>query len=117
MDMNSNDISKAFIYHLQWKSQLRKFVDGKGYFDIAEIYPEGCSLGKWLSSEEINQYASPLEIQKLILLHTDLHDAAKRVYDLKISGQDNAAMQELWKIDKSSMKLSSLLTALKMINY
>jgi len=49
-------------------------------------------------------------------LHTELHDIAKRVYDLKMLGQDNAARQELSRIDIYSMKLSSLLTTLKTIS-
>jgi len=113
--MEIEGFSKAFQYHLQWKSQFKKFIDGKGDFDIAEISPEGCSFGKWLCSDEIRQNASPLEIQELVSIHDDLHDTAQRVYDLKILGQDNEARQALGKIDKYSMQLSSLLTTLKLI--
>ena len=113
--MNDNEISKAFTYHLKWKSYLRKFVDGEGDFDIAEISPEGCNLGKWLSSGEINLYASPDEIQAVISLHNDIHDAARQVYELKMSGQDSAAKRELSKINKYSMDLHSLLARLNII--
>jgi hypothetical protein len=67
------------------------------------------------SSDEIKKYASPLEIQELVSLHTGLHDTAQRAYDLKILGQDNEARQALSKIDKYTMQLSSLLTTLKII--
>ena len=113
--MKIEGFSKAFHHHLRWKVQFKKFIDGKGDFDIAEISPEGCSFGKWLCSDEIKKYASPREIQELVSLHTDLHDTAQRVYDLKILGQDTAARHALGKIDTYSMKLSSLLTTLKLI--
>ena len=114
--MRVKGFSKAFLYHLHWKGKLKKFVDGKGDFDVAKISPEGCRFGKWLCSDEIKKYASPSEIQELVSLHTDLHDIAKRVYDLKMLNQDTAARQEFSKIDKYSMKLSSLLTTLKIIS-
>ena len=113
--MKAKVFSKAFLYHLHWKGKLKKFIDGQGDFDVAKISPEACKFGKWLSSDEIKQYASPFERQELVSLHTELHDIAKRVYDLKILGQDNAARQELSKIEKYSMKLSSLLTSLKRV--
>ena len=113
--MRNKVFSKAFLYHLYWKGKLKKFIYGKGDIDVAEISPEGCSFGKWLCSDEIKQYVSPLEIQKLVALQTDLHDKAKLAYNLKISGQDDAARQELRKIDKSSMKLSSFLTQMQII--
>ncbi len=113
--MRVKGFSKAFLYHLHWKGKLKKYIDGQGDFDVAKISPEACSFGKWLCSDEIKQYASPSERQELVLLHTSLHDIAKRVYDLKMLGQDNAARQELSKMDIYSMKLSSLLTTLKII--
>jgi hypothetical protein len=113
--MKPKILSEAFLFHLQWKIQLRDFIDGKGDFDVAEISPKGCSFGKWLCSAEIRQNASTLEIQELVSTHDDLHETAKRAYDLKILGQDNAARQELGKIVKSSIKLCSLLNAMNII--
>lgn len=114
--MQIKDISQAFLYHLQWKSRLRDFVEGKGDFNIAEISPEGCDLGKWLASDEMKEYASHSTIEELVLAHDELHETAKRVYDLKLVGQNNFAQQELSNIVKSSMKIYSLLNALLVIN-
>jgi Chemoreceptor zinc-binding domain len=113
--MRDKGVSQAFIYHLQWRTQLRDFMDGKGDFDVAEISPEGCSFGKWLRCDEIKQDASTPEIQELVSTHDDLHKIAERVYDLKMLGQDNAARQELRKVVKASLKLYSLLGALNII--
>ncbi len=113
--MQIKDISQAFLYHLQWKSQLRDFVEGKGDFNVDEISPEGCNLGKWLSSDEVQQYAFNSNIEELVLAHDELHETAKRVYDLKLLGQNYSAQQELSNIVKSSMKIYSLLNALLVI--
>ena len=114
--METKDISQAFLYHLQWKSRLRDFVNGRGDFDIAEISPDGCSLGKLLSSDEMKQYGSNARREELVRTHNELHDMAKRVYDLKIMGQDIAALQELSNITHSSMEIHSLLTAMNIIS-
>jgi Chemoreceptor zinc-binding domain len=108
--------SRALIYHLQWKVQLKKFLDGEGHFDIAELFPENCKLGEWLHSDEISKYASPAEIRQIEKVHTKLHQEAKRVYALKKIGEDLDAQQKLKKMEATSMKLVSLLTTLKKIS-
>jgi hypothetical protein len=113
--MQMKDISQVFLYHLQWKTRLRDFIDGTGDFDITEISPEGCDLGKWLSSGEIKQRVSDAHIEELVSAHNELHDTAKRIYDLKIMGQSNAAREEFSNIVKSSMTIYSLLNALNII--
>ena len=114
--MKSKVFSKGLLYHLQWKIDLKKFIDGRRDFNVAEISSEDCTFGAWLLSDEMSKHASRLEVRQIEKLHAELHEIAKRVYDLKISGQDTAALQELKKLEAISMKLSSLLIALKMIN-
>jgi hypothetical protein len=114
--MKARGFSKALIYHLQWKVQFKKFLEGQGHFDIAELSLENCKLGKWLLSEEILKYASRTEIREIEKVHAKLHQRAKRVYALKKLGEDLDARQELKKMETASMKLASLLTTLKAIS-
>ena len=114
--MKAKGFSKALLYHLQWKVQLRKFLDGSGDFNAKELSFEDCRFGKWLSSDEINRYASRLEIRELEKYQTELLEIGKRVYDLKIQGKVTVAQRELRKLEPISIKLSSLLTTLKTIN-
>jgi hypothetical protein len=107
--------SKALLYHLQWKVSLREFLHGEGDFDVAELSPENCEFGKWLRSGETAKYASNMEVQEIERVHTWLHKTAKRVYELKMSGADTAALQELRKMETSCMRLASLLTTLKIL--
>jgi hypothetical protein len=114
--MKSKAFSKGLLYHLQWKIDLKKFIEGRINFNVAEISPEHCKFGEWLHSHEMTKYASILEVRQIENLHEKLHEIAQRLYDLKISGQDIAARQELKKMEATSMELSSLLIALKMLN-
>lgn len=114
--MKANKYSKAIIYELQWRVRLKKFLDGQGHFDIAELYPENCKFGKWLCSDEITKYASPTEIREIEKVHTKLHQEAKRAYALKSLGEDLDAKQKLKTMEATSMKLVSLLTSLKVIS-
>ncbi len=104
------------ICHLQWKVKLKKFLEGRGDFDIAELSPINCQFGTWLQSDEIARYASPTEIREIHKLHTTVHEKAKRVYDLKMSGQNSYAAQQFQEIEVTSMKLVALLTILKVMS-
>jgi hypothetical protein len=114
--MKAKDYSKALTHHLQWKVQLKTFLDGQAQFDIAELSPENCKLGEWLRSDEITKYASPAEGREIEKVHTKLHKEAKRVYALKMLGEHLGAQQQLEKMEATSMKLASLLTTLKIIS-
>jgi len=113
--VKAKNYSKALLYHLQWKVQLKKFLEGKAHFDIAELSPENCKFGQWLRSDEITKYARPAEMREIEKVHTKLHEKAKRVYALKMSGEHSDAQQQLKKMEATSMKLASLLTTLKAI--
>ncbi|SRR6266498_2061465 len=114
--MKAKHFSKALRYHLQWKVQLRKFLDGKGHFEVSEVSSEGCKFGKWLSSDEITKYASDVELREVGKVHEKFHKSAKRVYGLKMLGEDDAARRELKKVEAISVKLVSLMTVIKSIN-
>ncbi len=115
--MKAKSFSKALLYHLQWKLQLKKFLDGNGTFDVREISSEGCKFGKWLCSYEAAEYASETELREFCRVHEGLHKTAERVYRQKMSGNDAAARRELARLETLSMKLASLLTILQIMNH
>ncbi len=113
--MRTKGFSKALLYHIQVKVQLKKFLEGKGSFNVAELSQEDCNFGKWLCSDEINQYASKNEIAKLKKVHEKLHNSVRRVYGLKMLDDEVGARKELEKVEAVSMKLVSLMSILKTI--
>jgi len=114
--MKSKVLSKGLLYHLKWKVDLNKFISGGTNFNVAEISSEDCMFEKWLRSDEITKYASNLEIQQIDNLHTEIREIAKRVCELQILGQNTVARKELKKMETTSMKLNSLLIALRISN-
>lgn len=114
--MKAKKYSRALISHLQWKVKLKAFLDGRGHFDIDELSAENCKFGKWLRSHEITKYASSTEIREIEKLHIKIHERAKRVYALRMLGEDSKAKQQFQKMEASSMKLASLLSILKVIS-
>ena len=63
--MKSKTFAKGLLYHLKWKVDLKKFIDGRINFNVAELSSEDCMFGKWLRSDEITKYASNLKYNKL----------------------------------------------------
>jgi hypothetical protein len=114
--MKAKGFSRALTYHLQWKTELKQFIDGQGSFNVAEISPEECKFGKWLCSDEAAEYASEKELREICRVHNRLHAIARRVYGQKMLGNDVTARKELAKLDASSMNLASLMTTLKALN-
>jgi len=112
----SKTFSKGVLYHLKWKADLKEFIAGKINVNVAEISSEDCKFGKWLRSAEMTKYASTLEIRQINSLHTELHEIAKCVCELKMSGQNVASRREFKKMQTISMKLNSLLLNLMILN-
>jgi hypothetical protein len=115
--MKASTFSKAMLYYLKWKVQLRRFLDGKGSISQEEITsPENCRFGKWLHSDELAKCASDLEIREIKNVYGELHKTAKRIYEAKLLGHDSAARQEFRHMAPMSMKLVSLLNTMKTVN-
>ena len=114
--MKAKNYTEALTCHLQWKVQFKKFLDGEGDFDIAELSLENCKLGKWLHSDGLCKYASLKELRQIEQVHGKFHECAERVYALKMLGRDFEARQELKRMEEASMILASLLTTLKAVN-
>lgn len=114
--MRTKGFSRALLYHLQWKVRFRTFLDGEGQFNAEELFPEHCAFGKWLCSDQIVRYASPLEIGEIEEVHMKLHEAALRAYARKLSGNDAAARQESRKMEVIGMELATLLITLASIS-
>jgi hypothetical protein len=115
--MKASAFSKAMLYHIRWKVQLRKFLNGKGSMTKEEcISPDHCRFGQWLRSDEVRTYASAPEIEKIRRVHNEVHIAAERVYEFKSAGNDSAALREFGKVERASMKLVSLLNTMNIIN-
>ncbi|MEZ5541418.1 MAG: methyl-accepting chemotaxis protein [Pseudomonadota bacterium] len=104
------DFSAARLKHLNWKSQLRSFLDGKKSMTVAEAVSErDCDLGKWLYSSGLGHYGHLPEMSALEAEHCALHATVKNAIRLKQAGKLAAAEQEYTRLEQLSGRIVDLL--------
>ncbi len=112
--MGKFDFAVARVMHIAWKSSLRSFLDGKESMSEEQaISHKECDLGKWLYTDGMPSYGTMPEMKELEKIHIDLHSIIKRVVQLKQSGDNAAAEEELTKLEPVSQKIFMLLVAIE----
>ena len=112
--MGKFDFAVARVMHIAWKSSLRSFLDGKESMSEEQaISHKECDLGKWLYTDGMPSYGTMSEMKELEKIHIDLHSIIKRVVQLKQSGDNAAAEEELTKLEPVSQKIFMLLVAIE----
>ncbi len=88
VDDKSLDLSSAKAAHLNWKTRLRAFLDGKATLSRDEaVSHKHCNFGKWYYSEGLQNFG---ELQGMIDVeqpHEEIHELIRVVIDLKNNGQ------------------------------
>jgi methyl-accepting chemotaxis protein len=96
--------------HLQWRSKLRDFLDGKSVLSEAEAVSEkDCALGKWYYSEGLENFGNLKAMKDIENPHTHLHQTVRDVMILKNSGEIQAAEKAYEKIVPLSSEIVMLL--------
>jgi methyl-accepting chemotaxis protein len=72
-----------------------------------------CAFGKWLYGGGIQAYQHLPEMQELERIHLECHDSIRKVIELKQSGNDAGATQELARMERISGRIVDLLGALE----
>lgn len=100
--------------HLQWRSRLRDFLDGKEEMNMTQAVSErDCALGKWYYAEGLGKFSHIAEMQQVENPHTELHRTVKEIMNLKNSGNMKAAEKAFEKIGPLSVQVVSLLDAIE----
>ena len=104
------DFALARAKHLEWKSRLRDFLDGKaGLTEAQATSHKDCDLGRWLYSEGLKKYGESSAMRELEQVHAELHAIVKRVVQTKKAGDAAGAQQEFKKIGPVSTQIVNLL--------
>jgi methyl-accepting chemotaxis protein len=113
---NQNDFATARSNHLLWKYKIQRFLDGKESLskDHAISHQE-CDLGKWLYADGMKRYGNLSEMQQLERSHKSLHEEINRIIELKHSGRNVQAEQELKKIEALSREVVGLIDVMERI--
>lgn len=97
------DLLKAKINHLNWRTRLLEYLEGKNSLSKEEVLShEQCQLGKWIYAEGMQKYGHLNSMQLLELYHKNLHDAIRRVFELQEAKQFDKAKQEYQRMKELS---------------
>lgn len=82
------DLSSAKASHLNWKTRLRAFLDGKEALSRDEaVSHRHCNFGKWYYSEGLESFGSLQGMIDVEQPHEEIHELIQTVIDLKNNGQ------------------------------
>ena len=104
------DLSAAKMAHLNWKTRLRSFLDGKGTLTDAEaVSHTECAFGKWYYSEGIKNFGHIQELKDVEAPHAELHRSIKEIVKARNAG-DVATAEKLYaNVDQTSRSIVALL--------
>ncbi len=112
--MESMNFALARLVHRSWKFKLRALLDGEKRLTDTEILsPEECDLGKWLTTEGLMQRSAVPEVERLIVVHQDLHKAATQVMEFHEAGQFTLAEAAFERVTALSTEIIDLLNTVE----
>ncbi len=108
----SLDLSSAKAAHLNWKTRLRSYLDGKEALTRDEaVSHRHCNFGKWYYSDGLKYFANLQGIIDVEKPHEELHELIRIIIDLKDNGQTAEAEAAYRKVDVISSKIVGYLDA------
>ncbi|HEB67352.1 MAG TPA: hypothetical protein ENI93_05345 [Gammaproteobacteria bacterium] len=88
------DLSAAKAAHLNWKTRLRAFLDGKEALSMDEaVSHRHCKFGKWYYSEGLANYGNIPAMREVERPHEELHEMIRTIIEYKERGQMDQAEQ------------------------
>ena len=110
------DINFATIRfkHLQWKSRLRDFLDGKhALTDEQAVSHHDCDLGKWYYGEGLQRFGHIREMKELDGIHAELHNTVREIVTLMNTGDAEKAEEKFERIGPISGEIVELLNRIE----
>ena len=93
----SLDLSAAKAAHLNWKTKLRSFLDGKSSLTREQaVSHHHCDFGKWYYGEGLRQFGHLKPLADVEAPHEELHELIRMIIDVKKNGQ-TAEAERLYK--------------------
>ena len=106
------DLSSAKAAHLNWKTKLRSFLDGKSSLSREQaVSHHHCEFGKWYYSDGLKNFGNLQAIKDVEDPHEQLHELIRMIIDMKTNGQVAAAEEAYQSVATLSEKIVGLLDA------
>jgi methyl-accepting chemotaxis protein len=91
---SSLDLSSAKAAHLNWKTKLRAFLDGKSSLSQEQaVSHRHCDFGKWYYSDGLSKFGHLHALRDVEKPHEELHELIRIIIDLKQHGRTQEAEQ------------------------
>ena len=104
---------KAKSDHLAWRTKLRDMLNGKASLSEQEATShEKCRFGQWIYGEGKQNYGQMKEFQDMEATHKSLHQAIKKVIQLRNQGKNDEANKEFARFQELSETLMNQLDTL-----
>lgn len=106
------DLSSAKAAHLNWKTKLRSFLDGKSSLSKEQaVSHHHCEFGKWYYSDGLKNFGHLQAIKDVEDPHEQLHELIRMIIDMKTNGQIAEAEAAYQNVATLSERIVSLLDA------
>ncbi len=104
------DLSAAKAAHLNWKTRLRAFLDGKEALSRDEaVSHRHCKFGKWYYSEGLEKFGAIPAMREVEKPHEELHEMIRLIIEYKERGQMDQAEQAYHEVARISERIVSLM--------
>jgi len=104
------DLSAAKAAHLNWKTRLRAFLDGKEALSLDEaVSHRHCKFGKWYYSEGLEKFGAIPAMREVEKPHEELHEMIRLIIEYKERGQMDQAEQAYQEVARISEHIVSLM--------
>jgi len=114
LNIQGLDLSTAKMAHLNWKTRVRKYLDGEESLSRNELVDHhSCKFGQWYYSEGINEYGPLSEFKDIEDPHAALHQKIKTVVELTEAGDRQGATDAYYEIADISGDILSKLSNLE----
>ena len=109
---SSLDLTSAKAAHLNWKTKLRSFLDGKSTLTREQaVSHRHCDFGKWYYSDGLKNFGHLHALQAVEKPHEELHELIRIIIDLKNNGRMKEAEKAYQSVAKISESIVSHLNA------
>ncbi|UZW76886.1 CZB domain-containing protein [Alkalimarinus sediminis] len=104
------DLSSAKAAHLNWKTKLRSYLDGKSSLKEEQaVSHHHCEFGKWYYSDGLKKFGNIAALKEVEKPHEELHSLIREIIQAKQAGDVQKAEEKYRLVSEYSNTIVELL--------